>query len=101
MAHALLGPDGKELLTRDGKPRVICFTVPGHLALDAAHPHLSIDDLRDRGDFPNLVNEFLKAWSFRLAYQGFQPRTQKIDCGMVFHSTVPAAWIIGYDTLAK
>jgi hypothetical protein len=101
VAHALLGLDGKKLLTRDGKPRVIRVAVPGLNALDAAHPYFGIDDLRARGDVPNLVNEFLEAWSFRLAYPGFQPRTQKFDCGMMFRLTIPATWIIGFDTLAK
>jgi hypothetical protein len=101
VAYALLGPDGEELLARDGKPRVIQVAVPGHLALDAAHPHFSIDDVRARGDVPNLVNEFLEAWSYRLAHPGFQSRTLEIDCGMVFRSTVPADWIIGFDTLTE
>jgi hypothetical protein len=101
VAYALLGQDGKELLARDGKPTVIHFAVPGPLALDAAHLHFSIDDLRDRGDVPNLVNQFLEAWSFRLAHPGFQSRTLRIDCGMVFRSAIPAIWIIGFDTLAK
>lgn len=100
VAHALLGQDGKELLARDGTPRVIQAAVPGPLALDAAHPYFSIDNIRSRGDVPNLVNEFLEAWSYRLAHPGFQSRTLKIDCGMIFRSTVPATWIRGLDTLA-
>lgn len=101
VAYALLGPDGKQLLARDGKPTVIQVAVPGPLALEAAHPHFDIDDMRGRGDVPNLVNQFLEAWSYRLAHPGFQSRTLKIDCGMVFRSIVPAAWIQAFDTLPE
>jgi len=101
VAYALLGPDGKDLLASDGKPTVIRIAVPGPLALDAAHPCFGIDDLRARGDIPNLVDEFLKAWSYRLAHPEFQSRTLKIDCGMVLRSTVPAPWVIGFDTLVE
>lgn len=100
VANALLGPAGKELLSRDGEPRVIRVAVPGPLALDAAHPYFSIKDIRNRGDIPNLVNEFLMAWSYRWAYPGFQSRTLRIDCGMIFRSIVPGAWIMDVDTLA-
>ena len=99
VAYALLGEDGKNLLAHDGRPRVIEFAVPGGLALKAAHPHTSIDGIRARGDVPNLVDEFLKAWSYRLSHPRFLSQTLKIDCGMVFRTTVPAAWIRNLDTL--
>ncbi len=101
VAHALLGQEGVELLSGDGKPRVIRVSVPGASALDAAHPYFSISDLRDRGDVPNLVDEFLKAWSYRLGHPEFHLATLKADCGMVFQLTVPPAWIVGIDTLAE
>jgi hypothetical protein len=94
VAYELLGSEGKELLAHDGEPRVIQVAVPGNLALNAAHPYFSIDDLRAKGDVPNLVSEFLEAWSYRLAYPGFQSRTLKVDCGMLFFSTIPADWIV-------
>lgn len=100
VAYALLGTDGKELLARDGESRLIQIAVPGPLALDAAHPYFSINDLRARGVLPNLVKEFLMAWSYRLAHPEFQSRNLKIDCGMIFYSTVPAAWIMDVGTLA-
>ena len=100
VAHKLLGPEGVELLAHDGKPRIIQVAVPGALALDAAHPIFNIDDVRAKGDVPNLVSEFLKAWSYRLAHQTFQSRTLKIDCGMRFSSIVPAQWIVSIETLA-
>lgn len=93
VAYTLLGPDGKQLLAHDGKATIIRVAVPGARALEAAHPHFSIDDLRARGDLPNLVSEFLEAWSFRLAHPEFQSRSLKIDCGLVFRETVPATWI--------
>lgn len=101
VAYALLGPDGKQLLAGDGKPTVIQVAVSGSLALEAAHPHFGIDAMRAKGDVPNLVDQFLEAWTYRLAYPGFQSRTLKIDCGMVFRSIVPAAWIVAVETLGE
>jgi len=101
VAYALLGNDGKNLLALDGNPTVIQVAVPGSLALDATHRHFDIDYMRTRGEIPNLVNEFLKAWSFRLAHPEFQSRTLKIDCGMMFRSTVPVGWLVAFDTLAE
>ena len=101
VAEALLGQDGKKLLARDGKPTVIHIAVPGPLALDAAHPYFSIDDRRARGEVPNVVNEFLEAWSYWLAHPEFQSLNLEIDCGMVFRSTVPATWIIDFETLTE
>lgn len=100
VAHALLGDDGVALLARDGKRRVIQFAVPGHKALNASHPHFSIEDLRARGEVPNIANEFLKAWSYRVTHSDFDVRTLKVDCGMVFRSAVSAAWITTIETLA-
>jgi hypothetical protein len=97
VAHALLGPEGKELLARDGEPTVVQVAVPGDSALDAAHPYFTVEDVRASGEVPNLVNEFLKAWSYRLAHPRFQPRTLCVDCGMVFRCAVPAAWIVGSE----
>lgn len=99
VAHALLGAEGVQLLARDGEPRLVRVAVPGPVALDAAHPYLGIDDLRARGDVPNLVHELLKTWAYRLAYPAFQARTLKVDCGMVFQSTVPVAWVTQIETL--
>ena len=97
VACSLLGIDGKNLLAFDGKSTVIKVAVPGHLALVAAHPYFDINDMRAKGDVPNLVNEFLKAWSYRLAHPEFQSCTLKIDCGMIFRSIVSAGWIVEFD----
>lgn len=101
VADELLGKVGKELLTKDGVSTVVQVAVPGSRALDAAHPYFGVDQMRDREEVPNLVKEFLEAWSYRLAYPGFQSRTLKVDCGMVFHSTIPACWIVDIDTLIE
>lgn len=101
VAHALLGPDGVELLTKDGEPTVLRFTVPGPRALDAAHPHFCVDDMRTGGRVPNMVREFLEAWSYKLAHPAFQSRTLKADCGMVFRSTIRIAWLAGVATLVE
>jgi hypothetical protein len=99
VAHTLLGDEGKDLLARDGKPYVITVAVPGSSALDAAHPFISIDEIRRRGDIPKLVDEFLKSWSYHVAYPSFQSRTLKVDCGMRFNQIVPAAWIKSFGML--
>jgi hypothetical protein len=101
VAYELLGTEGKELLTRDGEPRVIRFAIPGAFALDAAHPYFSIEDVQASGDVPNLAKEFLESWSYRLAHPGFQSRTLKVDCGMIFHQSIPADWIISIDTIPE
>ena len=96
----LLGSDGKEVLRRDGRARVICLAVPGDVALNAANPFFSVNDRLARGDVPNLVREFLTAWSYGLAHPEFDCATLKLDCGMMFYSTLPPSWIAKVDTLS-
>lgn len=98
VACELLGNEGKELLSYDGKPTVIQFAVPGSEALDAAHPIFGIEDVLNKGEVPNIVKEFLESWSYQLSYPDFQSRTLKVDCGMMFFQAIPAAWIVGIDT---
>ena len=100
VAVTLLGDEGKRLLRKDGDARVIRIAVPGAIALKAAHPYFSIDDLRKKGDVPNLVDDFLKGWSYGLAHPDFECATLEVDCGMVFESTVPSAWILDIETLS-
>jgi hypothetical protein len=88
-ATELLGDAGTALLAKDGKKTIIRAIVAGERALQACHPYLTIDDLRSRGDVPNLVNQLLKAWSYRLAQPSFDPRTLEVDCGFVFREAVP------------
>lgn len=98
-AHSLLGDEGQKLLTRDGEPTIIHLAVPGPIALKAAHPFFSDQDLRNRGDVPNIVGDLLSAWSFKLAKPNFNPRNLKTDCGMIFYNTVPPEWIIEVEQL--
>ena len=77
------------------------MAVPGVAALAAAHRYFSIDQMRARGEIPNVVHEFIKAWSFRLAHPQFQTRELKVDRGLTFRSQVPAGWIVTIDTLPE
>ena len=100
VAEDLLGSDGKALLATDGQARVIRLSVPGDLALTAANRYLSVDERLARGEVPNLVGDVLSAWSFALAHPSFDCGTLKLDCGLVFYSTVPPSWIMDIDTLS-
>ena len=94
VAHYLLGDEGRELLREDGTPTVLKFSVPGAVALEAAHPFFGIDDKRRQGEAPNIVNEFLEAWSYALARPGFQSSSLEADCGLFFRNVVPADWLV-------
>lgn len=100
VAQKLLGADGLELLARYGKPRVFKVIVPGELALNAANRFFTVQEALDRGEIPNLAREFLKCWIHRLFNPSFQSETWKIDCGIVFHQTIPADWIKDCETLS-
>ncbi len=100
VAYYLLGDEGKNLLGEDGTPILLTFAVPGAVALEVAHPFLGIDDLRRQGDVPNIVNEFLKAWSYALAHPGFLSSTLRVDCGLFFRKTVPADWLMAAEPAA-
>ena len=101
VAHDLLDEEGKGLLSEDGTPTVLTFGVPGAIALDAADPFSGIDDMRDRGDVSNVVNAFLKAWSYALAYPDFQSSSLQVDCGLFFQKSVPAEWLISAASVAS
>lgn len=99
VARALLGDEGLALLAQDGHARVLELAVPGALALTATHPFFTVNDLRSRGELPNLVRQFVQVWSFRQARPTYQSRKLHLDCGMFFRSTVPPDWIVAIDTL--
>ncbi len=101
VAVALLGGDGKELLRRDGRPRLIRAAVPGEEAIAATHPFGTPDDMRARGDMPNMIREILESWSYRQSKPEFQSRSLKKDCGLFFCSSVPADWIIDIELLPE
>lgn len=100
VAQTLLGDDGLELLRKDGTARLIRVAVPGDIALDAAHPHFSIEQLLAKGDVPNLVDDILKVWSYSLSHPDYKCGTEKIDCGLVFYSPVSQAWIVDIETVS-
>lgn len=100
VAYSLLGQTGKDFLAQDGVPVLFRFAVPGHCALEAAHPYFTIEDVCSMGEVPNIVKEFLTSWAFYLTDQSFSPNELKVDCGMVFKTTVPAEWIINKRTIA-
>lgn len=101
IAEELLGSDGKILLSKDGAPILVTIAVPGAVALTAAHPHFSIEDIRSNGSVPNLAREFLRAWSYHIAHPGFQSASLEVDCGMVFRNVVPAVWIVSLHTVTE
>jgi hypothetical protein len=100
-AFELLGDEGKALLAKDGMKTIVQVVIAGDRALRACHPYFTVDDLRSRGDVPNLVNEVLKVWSYRLAHPGFDPRTLKVDCGLVFKQTILPVWIAKLERLPE
>ena len=99
VACALLGDEGTELLREDGKARIIQVAVPGPVALNRANRYFSIADWLERGELPNLVADFLKAWSYTLAHPEFDCGTLQIDCGMGFCEAIPSRWIVNIETL--
>jgi hypothetical protein len=78
VVRKLMGEEGLELLARDGKPRLVHVGVPGGRALEGAHPYFDIETTRDREAAPNLVKEFLGAWTSRFANPGYQSRSIKL-----------------------
>lgn len=91
VAHALLGAEGLALLQEDGRPRLLQVRVPGAIALAAAHPIFSIQDLLRHGDLPNVVREFLYVWSYRLFQPTYAASRLCVDCGLCFRSKIPGA----------
>ena len=83
----------------DGHARVVRLAVPGDVALDAANRYFTVDERLRRGEVPNLIGEFLTAWSYGLAFPNFDCGSLAIDGGMVFRSTVPPLWIVDIESL--
>jgi hypothetical protein len=101
VAHRLFGEEGQRLISLDGKPKVVRVSVPGSIALEAAHPFFDVEYIKSNGEIPNIVKEFLMVWSYRLAHPTFQPHSLKVDCGLMFRSSVPAEWIVEIETLPE
>ena len=98
IAFELLGQEGVDLLAQDGDPRVIVAAVPGNLALAAANPIWSVEELLEKEKVPNLIYQLLCSWSYRLVHPDFQCRTLHLDCGLLFQSVVPPEWIIRIES---
>lgn len=99
IARALLDLEGYALLARDGQPVVFAFGVPGEAAIKAAHPFFSVEMMRERGELPNLVREFITSWAWKIWKPEFQPATQRVDRGLMFRAVVPASWMISATRL--
>ena len=97
VAFDLLGNEGRELLANYGEPRVVVVAVPGDKALAAANSYWNVEERLARGEVPNLIDQFLCSWSYRLANPTFQSSSLQLDCGMIFYSTVPSDWIAGIE----
>jgi len=93
VAHSLLGKEGQDLLSNDGAPFVIQVELDGEQALVGAHPHFSIEDLMRMGEVPNVVREFIEAWSYRLFDATYQPSTAQTDCGIWFRDALSPDFI--------
>ena len=101
VAQALLGDEGRDLLMQDGNSFVIQVEIPGEFALAAAHPWVSIKDVRAKGDLPNILKEFLNVWCFRLVRPQFTISGYPVDSGMVFLETIPPTWIRQFQPWRK
>ena len=99
VACSLLGSDGEELLAADGLPRLVLVAVPGEAALNACHRFRSMYEMRERGDVPNMVREFITAWAYRLACPAASRGPYYPDCGMVFEANISPEWLLEIETL--
>jgi hypothetical protein len=94
VAMTLFGKAGLALLAEDGSPKVFKFSVPGKTAMSSAHHRLTPDEMIKKGKVPNIVNDFIKCWSYKQVDKAFQTKTMKVDCDMVFYETVPEKWLL-------
>lgn len=97
IAYFLLGEEGQDLLAQDGEAVIFAFGVPGDKAIEAAHPFFSPEDLLARGDFPNLLDEFLAIWCYRIAHPHYSPTLCETDAGLMFANSVPSEWLVKYE----
>lgn len=101
VAHNLLGTSGRELLRRDGEATVLRVAIAGDKALSACNRYWSVDERLAKGEPPNLVREFLTAWSYGLANPEFKCTTPpQRDCGLMFRATIAPCQITDVETLS-
>ncbi|MBK1842057.1 hypothetical protein JHL17_32140 [Azospirillum sp. YIM B02556] len=89
VAHLLLGDDGLLSLKAHGNPVIFHLALPGRDAVKAANPNGLFKE-----EMGNLTRQFLRAWSWWLAYPDFRTDTEKVDCGFTFSADVPPKWIV-------
>lgn len=94
VAEELFGDDGAALLAKDGSSRTVRLELPGSEALSAANRFFPVAELNFETELPNIVRQFLLAWSYSLGDETFRPCEMKVDCGLIFYSSVPADWIV-------
>lgn len=91
----LMGEEkGKGALKRYGCPKIIKVSITGEKALKAANFCFTIDEIRQRGDFPNMVKELLSVWTFRLIKKDFDPARCELDRGFIFKEKIPPEKIL-------
>jgi len=98
-AHALLGDEGVDLLAKDGKKILIQAAIPGNVALEASNGVWSIDEIRARGEAPQMVGKFISVWSYRIAHPSFDPKHSHVGFDVAVKTAVPASWIRRIETL--
>lgn len=89
VAFYILGTDGYEMLEQDGDSALVHVDLQGQYALEGAHPIFSIADVLGMGEIPNLVNEFLTAWSYQLHDVDYKTEGSRVDCGIWFRRKIP------------
>lgn len=98
IAFKVLGQQGMELLCSDGTSHILQFSIPGDLAITAANRFRSIEDAIARGEVPNIAHELLTTLSARALRPDFDPAALMVDCGLIFHNSVPPEWMTTLPT---
>ncbi len=93
-AAYVLGAEGQALIAADGTPYLIKLSVPGEIAFEAYNPYGF-----SKEDGPNLVREVIDVWSYRFVDPAYTAARRRLDCGMIFYESVPAAWIEAIEPL--
>lgn len=101
VAEALLGEGGIDLLGAYGKPTLITVSLPGSDAFKGANHWLTVEDMIQRGDTPNMVREFLRAWAYRLYNPSYSTSDSRLDCGLIFLTPIDAECIIDLHTMSE
>ena len=94
VSHHLLGREGQSLIAADGEAHVVSLLVPGEAALASCNRFGMPTD-----DFPNLVYDVFRVWSYWLGNEQYRAARLKLDCGMIFYDAVPPAWIVSIEKI--